>query len=236
MDDELDIQPWPVLELIGRAVALTSVAKRGLLEVDEELDTFSKETDRFELSTWARTELTNWITDAELTALNTPIGDLTEEQLLLADEALYAGGAVAWALRGVTTDRLPMPDSDAFMAAVLEWAPSPWDKVRQLQKRVRLRSDQELADERERMELWYWRGETDIADEELADVVAEVAAAGLIPVVDGDFGTDDGVSYATLSEDERDDLTWVAEQRLRALNWVCGFGDSWETAPLDIGG
>lgn len=235
MDDELDIQPWPLLELIGRAVALTSVAKRGLLEVDEDLDPFSKETDRFELSTWARTELTNWITDAELTTLNTPIGSMTEDQMLLADEALYAGGAVAWALRGVPDERMPMPDTEAFIVSVMEWAPTPWDKVRQLQKRVRLRSDQELADERERMELWYWRGETDISDDDLADVVAEVSAAGLIPIVGGDFATDDGISYATLSEDDRDDLTWIAEQRLRALNWVCGFGESWETAPLDIG-
>lgn len=234
MDDELDIQPWPVLELIGRAVALTSVAKRGLLEVDEESDVFTKETDRFELSTWARTELANWITDAELEALNTPIGNLTEDQMLLADEALYAGGAVAWALRGVTDDHMPMPDTNEFMASVLSWAPSPWDKVRQLQKRVRLRSDQDLADERERMDLWFWRGDTEISDEDLADVVAEVAAAGLIPISDGDFATHEGVSFATLSDDDREDLTWIAEQRLRALNWVCGFGESWESAPLDI--
>lgn len=234
MDDELDIQPWPVLELIGRAVALTSVAKRGLLEVDDDMDVFSKETDRFELSTWARTELANWITDAELQVLNTPIGNLEEEQMLLSDEALYAAGAVAWALRGVPVEHLPMPDTEEFLVSLMDWAPTPWDKVRQLQKRVRLRSDQELADERERMELWHWRGETEISDEELAEVVAEVAAAGLIPIVDSDFATDDGVSYTSLSEDERDDLTWIAEQRLRALNWVCGFGESWETAPLHI--
>ncbi len=234
MDDELNIEPWPVLELIGRAVALTSVAQRGLLEVDDELDVFTRETDRFELSTWARTELTNWITDEELVALNTPIGNLSEEQMLLADEALYAGGAVAWALRGVTHDHLPMPDDPEFTAAVIKWAPTPWDRVRQLQKRVRLRSEQELADERERMELWYWRGDTEIPDEDLAEVVAQVAAAGLIPIVDGDFALSDGTSYVTLSEEDQDELNWVAEQRLRALNWVCGFGDSWETAPLDI--
>lgn len=234
MDDELDIQPWPVLELIGRAVALTSVAKRGLLEVDEDLDVFSKETDRFELSTWARTELTNWITDSELAALNTPIGDLTEEQMLLADEALYAGGAVAWALRGVADDYMPMPDTVEFMAAVLEWAPTPWDKVRQLQKRVRLRSDQDLADERERMELWYWRGSDDVTPEDLAEVVAEINEIDLMPTIDGDLAAGN-VAFGSLSDDDRDDLTWIAEQRLRALNWVCGFGESWETAPLDIG-
>ena len=234
MDDELDIKPWPVLELIGRAVALTSVAKRGLLEVDEELDVFSKETDRFELSTWARTELSNWITDAELAALNTPIGDLTEEQMMLADEALYAGGAVAWALRGVPDEHMPMPDSEGFVTAVMNWAPTPWDKIRQLQKRVRLRSEQELADERERMDIWYWRGSQDIAPEDLAEVIAEIQEADLMPTIDGDLAAGD-IAYGALSEDDQDDLIWIAEQRLRALNWVCGFGESWESAPLDIG-
>ncbi len=234
MEDELDIQPWPVLELIGRAVALTSVARRGLLEVDEDDDVFTRETDRFELSTWARTELTNWITDTELQVLNTPIGELTEEQMLLADEALYSGGAVAWALRSVPDEYMPMPDTEAFTGAVMEWAPTPWDKVRNLQKRVRLRSDQDLADERERMELWYWRGTEEVSAEDLAEVVAEIETADLMPVIDGDLAAG-GVAFGALSEDEQDDLTWIAEQRLRALNWVCGFGDSWETAPLDVG-
>lgn len=235
MDDELDIQPWPVLELIGRAVALVSVARRGLLEVDEELDVFSKETDRFELFTWARTELSNWITDAELEVLNTPIGNLDEDQMLLADEALYAVGAVAWALRAVPDEYMPMPDTDEFMTQVLSWAPTPWDKVRQLQKRVRLRSDQDLADERERMELWYWRGSEDIAAEELAEVVAEIDAVDLMPTAEGDLAIAGGIPFSSLPQDEQDDLVWIAEQRLRALNWVCGFGETWETAPLDVG-
>ncbi len=234
MDDELDIQPWPVLELIGRAVALTSVAKRGMLEVDDENDVFSAETDRFELSTWARTELSNWITDAELAVLNTPLGDLDEDQMLLADEALYAAGAVCWALRTVDIERLPILDSEAFNAAVMSWAPGPWDKVRNLQKRVRLRSDEELAAERERMELWHWRANGEIASEDLAEVVAEAVEAGLITAVDGDFATDDGFAFGSLGDEERDDIGWIAEQRLRALNWVCGFGDSWETAPIEL--
>lgn len=234
MDDELDIQPWPVLELVGRAVVLTSVAKRGMLEVDDEDDVFGRETDRFELSTWARTELSNWITDRELAILNAPIGDLSEEQMLLADEALYAAGAVAWALRSVTTDILPIPDDQAFNAAVMEWAPTPWDKVRNLQKRVRLHSDEELASERERMELWWWRANDDISAEDLAEVVAEVAEAGLIDIVDGDFGTDEGVAFGNLDDDSQTEIGWISEQRLRTLNWVCGFGDSWESAPLEL--
>lgn len=233
MDDEIDIQPWPVLELIGRAVALTSVAQRGLIEMDDDSDVFTRETDRFELSTWARTELTNWITDAELAILNTPIGNLSDEQLLGADEALYAAGAVAWALRAVRDEYMPVPDSDAFNAAVMAWAPGPWDQVRKLQKQVRLRSDEDLAGERERMELWYWRG-GDVSAEDLVDVVAEIEAADLMPTVNGDLAVGGGIAFGSLSEDEQDEITWIAEQRLRALNWVCGFGDSWETAPLEI--
>jgi hypothetical protein len=234
MDDELDIQPWPVLELIGRAVALTSVAKRGMLEVDEGDDVFSRETDRFELSTWARTELSNWITDAELAVLNTPLGSLDEEQMLLADEALYAAGAVTWALRAMDSERLPLPDSESFNTAVMSWAPGPWDKVRNLQKRVRLRSDEELAAERERMELWHWRANGEIEGDDLAEVVAEAVEAGLIEVADGDFATDEKFAFSALGDEERDDIAWIAEQRLRALNWVCGFGESWETAPIEL--
>ncbi|MCO5215925.1 MAG: hypothetical protein M9953_12620 [Thermomicrobiales bacterium] len=233
MDDELEIQPWPVLELIGRAVALTSVARRGLMEVDEDDDVFTRETDRFELSTWVRTELTNWITDTELEIIQTPIGNLTEEQMLTADEALSAAGAVAWALRGVTDEYMPVPDTEEFNAAVLAWAPTPWDKVRNLQKRVRLRSDEDLAGERERMELWYWRSGL-VTSEELDEVVAEINAADLMPTADGDLAVVGGIAYGMLSEEARDDIAWVAEQRLRALNWVCGFGDSWETAPLEL--
>lgn len=233
MDDELDIQPWPVLELIGRAVALTSVARRGLMEIDDNDDVFTRETDRFELSTWVRTELTNWITDTELAIIQTPIGALSEEQMLAADEALYAAGAVAWALRGVNHEYMPVPDNEEFNTAVLAWAPSPWDKVRQLQKQVRLHSDEDLAAERERMELWYWRG-GDVTAEELAEVVTEIQAADLMPTADGDLAVAGGIAYGTLPEEERDDIAWIAEQRLRALNWVCGFGESWETAPLEL--
>ncbi len=55
---------------------------------------------------------------------------------------------------------------------------------------------------------------------------------GLIPVADGDLTDDNGVPFYRLSEEQQDDVAWLAELRLRALNWACGFGESWETAPL----
>lgn len=232
-EDEIDIQPWPVIELIGRAVSLATIARRGMLEVDDERDIFDLETDRFDLSTWSRTELQNWISDRELALLNTSIGELDEDRLADCDDALVSASTIAWALRGIELDRLPVPQDIAVEEEVLVWAPQPWMKVRQLQSRVRLRSDQDLADERERWELWYWRatdGEEDPSA--LAEVVHEVAAAGLIEVHDGDFATDDGTRFGDLGPEAKDAIAWLAGLRLRALNWTCGFGPTWEAAPL----
>jgi hypothetical protein len=232
-DDSIDIQPWPVIELIGRGVALATVARRGMLEVDDERDNFDLETDRFDLVTWSRTELQNWITDDELRILNTSIGDLTDEDLATCDNALVSATAVAWSLNAVTTSRLPLPEEESVDQETLAWAPQPWDKVRSLQSRARIRSDEELAAERERWELWYWRA-TEASDdpETLRDVVEELRETGLIPVVDDDLANDEGTPFSQLDHDEQDDVAWIAEYRLRALNWVCGFGESWESAPL----
>lgn len=232
-DDSLDIQPWPVIELIGRAVTLATVARRGMLEVDDERDAFDVETDRFDLSTWSRTELQNWITDDELRLLNASVGELSDDDLTVCDDALIGATAIAWALRAVDVPRLPLPDLDELNERALAWAPQPWEKVRSMQSRVRLRSDEDLAAERERWELWYWRA-TDAEEDAaaLADVVDELRETDLIPLADGDFADDNGTPFSRMSDEERDDVLWLAELRLRALNWTCGIGESWESAPL----
>jgi hypothetical protein len=232
-DDSIDIRPWPVMELIGRAVVLASVARRGTLEVDSERDIFDLETDRFDLVTWTRTELQNWVSDRELELLSRPVGELNDDDLAECDDALISASTIAWTLRAVPSAILPMPQDGVAEGQVLEWAPEPWAKVRALQSAARLRSDDELARERERWELWYWRA-TDVADgtDALADVVAELGESDLIPIVDGDFATDAGIPFSSLGQDDQDDVAWLSELRLRALNWACGFGDSWETAPL----
>jgi hypothetical protein len=234
-DDSIDIQPWPVIELIGRGVTLATVARRGILEVDAERDAFDLETDRFDLVTWTRTELQNWVTDAELRLLNLAIGELEDDDLSLCDDALVNATAIAWALRVIDADHLPLPERGDLDEKVLDWVPEPWEKVRPLQSRARLRSDLELAAERERWELWYWRSTEGLDDAAaVAEVVEEVRDSGLIRVSDGDFATDDGIPFGQLSDEERDDVAWVSELRLRSLNWVCGFGESWESAPLYI--
>jgi hypothetical protein len=232
-DDSIDIRPWPVIELIGRAVVLASAARRGMLEVDTERDVFDLETDRFDLLTWARTELQNWISDEELNLLNKPVGEMDDDDLAECDDALIGASTVGWALNVVKSDQLPVPQDGIAEEHILEWAPEPWAKVRQLASSARLRSDEDLAAERERWELWYWRAtEAEDASDGLREVVAEIRESGVMPIAENDLATDAGMPFSQLSPDEQDDIAWLAELRLRALNWVCGFGDSWETAPI----
>lgn len=234
-DNSVDIRPWPSIELVGRAVALSTVARRGALEVDDSADEFELETDRFDLSTWARTELLNWITDSEIRLLEKPIGKLSDDDLQAADDALMSATAIAWAVRAIDAEHLPLPEQTELDAQTLLWSPNAWGKVRPLAQQARVRSDEELALERERWELWYWRATDGLDDPDgVAEVAREVADSELIDVVQDDFADDNGTPFHRLQPEQQDDVAWIAECRLRALNWACGLGDSWDTTALYI--
>jgi hypothetical protein len=68
----------------------------------------------------------------------------------------------------------------------------------------------------------------------IADVVAEAGTAGYLPpLLDRDFSVR-GRSIKEISDSDVDELIAITAQRLRALNWLCGFGTSWDDVPLDI--
>lgn len=237
-EDEIEIQPWPPVELVGRAAVLASLARRYAieLELEEGGDPFDLETERFDLSAWARTELGSWLTDEELRILNTTNGEFSDEDADLCEDAIVGGVAVIWALGVVKADQLPWDQEDEMEAQLLDWAPKPWGNVRPLVKNARIRSDEVLAFERERWELWYWRSgfEDDLDAEDRAAIVeaaGEAHEAGLIAMRAGDFLVDDR-TYGELDPLEREAVAATAYARLRALNWVCGLGETWETTPL----
>lgn len=239
--DFLSIDPWPVSELAGHLIAQATLGRRALIETDTESDVFERETDRFELEAWARLELTAWLTPAELDLLATNVGKLTEDQLAGAEQGALIGSTLGWVLHLSGGDRLQAPTDGEAEVAVLAWAPTPWTPVRSLLKPLRVRSDEQLAEERERWEVLAWRT-TLFSDQEFIDedrsawleALPEIEAAGLWPVESGDLVLDDGTNLAALSTDELQDLQHDAEVRLRSLNWVCGYGDSPVTAPLEI--
>jgi hypothetical protein len=233
----IDIQPWPVPELVGNLVARTAIARRGVIEADSASDLFARETDRFELDAWARMELTPWLLTGDSEILESPVGNLEPGQLAVCHDAMFQASSVAWALHLVPAVELPIFSDGEPERLALEWAPGPWTPVRNVVKGARLRADEALARERERWELLYWRlvlpepldSDARIA---LADAVAEASEINLMPIHGSDFATDDGVRFCDLPAESRDAFAHEAEIRLRSLNWVCGIGERIDSAPL----
>lgn len=240
MDDEsLDIQPWPIRELVGQLAASASVARRGAIESDDQADVYERETDRFELEAWARGELVSWLTPSDFAILDAPAGDLTSDQLERCHDALLECSTIAWAISVVGSDTLPVFSDGESERLGVEWAPGPWTAIHQVTRGKRPRHDDMLAREREKWELLYWRLDLDLpfddrTEEALRATTTEAADIGLMPADQGDFITDQGVSFQSLDIDLTDRYLHEAEVRLRTLNWVCGIGERLETAPLMI--
>ena len=111
-----------------------------------------------------------------------------------------------------------------------------------------LRDPPALKLERESARLWHWRARTTelqaSGNPELPgryatfdQLIAATAMRGhdqgvLPPPLRGDFRAY-GKIYRHLSPDQRAEAHSIAAERHHALNWVCGYGDSWDTVPLD---
>ncbi len=230
--DELDIEIRPAIDLVRRAVTLAAVAERGVLEVDTDRDQYERDTDRFELQSWVRSALAGAVTAEELRLLTVPVGELGDD-LAQCDAALIEATAIGWALGVVPGDRLPVPQDGAAEEALLAWMPAPWADLDRLARRMEPRDEEAIAIERERWELWFWRAvDADENDGSIGEVVTDLSEADIIPTAGGDFATDAAEPYGQLTPEEQEEIALLAEHRLLALNWVCGFGTGPDDVPL----
>ncbi len=244
-DDEIDIELRAAPDVASRLILVATVCRRAFLEsrgsgnaADE------RQSDRFYLTAWLQQErLIDAASPNELEILQTPIGRLDADMASLASWQSEALVALAWALG--LLDPMPAYHTMAEPGPLFALVPSPWDDTSSFAAQARLRDELEVAQERERAELWEWRAQMEeIANGgesrevvEITDTISEVAreahAAGLLPnPVAGDVAAD-GIAYRDLSPALRENAAIVAGQRLRALNWLCGFGTSWDDVPLD---
>lgn len=257
-DLELEIEVRPAPIVADRLVALAAVARRAFLESglsdeeawDEDEDDpddrpDDAETERYDLAAWLRDEgIEPALTDDERAIVETAVGGLDADAAARASWAGEALVALAWGA-GLLPE-LPPFDRPADARALLAALPEPWDKTAPLRTAIRLRSDDDAASGRELAELWYWRAGVEgvrrsappSEARELRAVIREAAdeavAAGLLPrLVGGDFPAQGG-PVSSLPADALDDLATLAAARLRALNWLCGFGDGWADVPLEI--
>jgi hypothetical protein len=150
-------------------------------------------------------------------------------------------GILLWALSSI--DALPPYDCefDQPVDGVPVFGPSEGFRAA-----ARLRDAETLGRERVIAELWHWRSwtrqlveypdhEVEQAGSDLAGIACQTAAMahtkGFIPApIGGDFPAF-GKSYRVLDGDEYAQVTAIAAERHRALNWLCCRSDDWDATP-----
>jgi len=243
-DGDLDIELRTPEAVAARCIVLAALIRRLSIESlasDRNDEGLSGEA--FDLRAWLRSEnIWDSLGDREIAFLDRPLGDLDDDQM----------ASVAWQAEGLATlgwalglaELSPLGDLRQ-VEAVLELVPSPWDATAAWIGNAGLRSEPVVARERDRAELFEWRASIEAPrriatgperteyDEAIADVASEVEGTGLAVVANGDLLIAD-IPLASLQDDMLERLMALAEERLRALNWLCGFGDSWDRVPLDV--
>lgn len=240
-EDELEINLRPVPEIARRLLILAALAEHLSFAEDVASSPDERASSTFDLREWLRTEEI-WpdLTQDEVLLLadGTPPGE--EPDQFSVQETLEALGAIAWTLRLLLDLEADVP---AGVDSLIPSLPHPWDSTVTWMRGLELRSLDEIAALREAAELWTWRllTENDLREafvseeEELRAVIREAEregrAAGILPR--GGFRVQ-GRDISTLNIAERNSLLATSLARLRALNWVCGYGDRWDNVPLDL--
>lgn len=245
MDDTIDIVLRPRRQIVDRLLALIALANRLALESQSHYGGQDQE-DRFDLIAWlidARS--IDELTAFERGVLDARLGYLSEPERNRLMFSLESAFPLAWALDLLDgAPALPEPiDGGVLLPAV----PEPGQDVGNFRQHGSLVAEEVAAAERELAEIWLWRlsvegerrqeavaspGELEIA---ITETIDEVQRAGypLEAAPDGDFALN-GTSVRELRADQIDFAIMIAESRLQALNWLCGYGASWDDVPLEI--
>jgi hypothetical protein len=243
-EEEIDVELRTLQEVRGRILIISSILRRLALEnisQDREDDPLA---DAFDEREWLREQgLASHLTAREAAFLESPLGSIAPEaipELSWHGEAL---AALAWAV-GIRD--MPPIDTTSDLDPIMDIVPRPWDETAAWRSDTTIVSESAAMQERERAEIWRWRATTEVLRREasraersdyeaaIAEVAAEARVAGLVSALhDHDFPVQ-GRSIKEISDTEVDELVAIADQRLRALNWLCGFGTSWDDIPLDV--
>jgi hypothetical protein len=236
MDEFLDINVRPADEVAARILILFALNQRLIIEDLMAQDEIDEEDDpdelHFDLGVFLDASgARSWLTPTEASWLERSPGELSETEMEeLTDSAT--------GFRPLLSASLP---NDAGHVVDLSEA-----NVRSLSQKLTLPTDERAADLRETAEILLWRAEVEVelresspaAGAELIAAISETATeaseAGLIGLTPrGDFDTG-GKPLSDLDEVELTVHLLEATARLRAMNWLCGFGSTWDDVPLDL--
>jgi len=243
-DLELEIELRSPRDVADRLIVLGAICRRAGLEEGSPAEIEEPGAERFDLVAWLRAEgLDGAVSGEERRLLETRLGRLREEETAEASWRAEALVALAWAAGLIAA--VPAYDGPADPQVALTLIPAPWDKIGVFRSGLRLRSEEDVAAELERAELWHWRVQTaELAlqaeprqrvelDRAVREVAEAATLAGVVPrLLDGDFPVQ-GRSFRALDEAGLESVGEIAYQRHYALNWLCGHGTNWDDVPTD---
>lgn len=254
--ESLDIEVRSAAEIAGRLVVLAAVVRRAAAELpsppadegeddEDDMPADSPEGQRFDVlvALDERPLLATAVTAAERRLLAGPIGSLGQEAALAASWQLEALAAIASISLPGRFEEDPWSLADPVQT--LSGIPEPWDDLRPFVDSIQPPSDEDAAFARERAELWAWRAaiEDDLATlhgrnqaelrQILRETVEEAVEAGLLPDGRDDFLIR-GRPFRDADAESKATVGQIAVYRLTALNWLCGFGHSWDSVPVDL--
>jgi hypothetical protein len=246
-DDDItvDIELRSTEELAARLVILAGLIQLALSFGEDDNDPTVVESERLDLLDALRIgQVTVHLSPSEHSLLATIESKAVDEETVLGIlwqvEALAALG---WA--AIYLPELSDPWQQADVAKLMASVPPPWEELDCFFTSVRSRPEDEIAAARETAELWGWRtsleSEIELADgRDRAELIAilreattEAAHAGLIRSSASDFNVR-GRPFSQSDSETQITIAEVSTQRLRALNWLCGFGSSWDDVPLNV--
>jgi hypothetical protein len=244
MDDEIDIELRSATEISRRAIVVAAVLQRITLEDSAARNDLDVAGEAFDLREWIVTEqLKDTLTTSEVRIFETPVGEIPRDDCL---DLSWQSEALATLLWSIGIRKLPASGLQSELASLLEDVPHPWDRISGWVARANLRPESTIARERELADLWYWRLGAEIEgrnapdaerasyQQAIREVVAEAAAAGYpVDARRGDLVVSRRL-VRDLGSEELTELAAIAEERLRALNWISGFGSSWDDVPLEV--
>jgi hypothetical protein len=243
-EGEIDVDVRTPAKVRVRILILAAVLRRLALE-DSRTDAAGELlADAFDERAWLQDQgLAGDLTPREAALLESAVGSFTPEEIAEVSWQGEAMTTLAWAIGAVAK---PPVDATSDPRPVMDLVPRPWDTIQRWVSDPGIVSETDAVRERELAEIWHWRATIELLlreasaadrreyDAAICDVAAEALDAGILPALrDGDLAAR-GRRFEDLADGEVDELVAVTGQRLRALNWLCGFGDSWDDVPLDV--
>ncbi len=244
-DDSIDIEIRSVESVAKRCIILTTMLRRIAIESSISSNEPNESlTAAFDLREWIRAEgLWADLTPYEAAHLENKAGYTPPDTAGAVDETSEAIAALCWAMG--LTEMLSEGHTNDLVKLIVN-VPSPWENTAPWIAQRTLRPEEQVAHMRERAEIWEWRlaieparrnlqgSELQELNETLFMVARDSYVAGYIQRENDSGFAINAAPVSKMTLDDINEMRLIAQSKLRALNWLCGFGDDWVTVPLDV--